>query len=562
MIFKYCTLVFILIISARLNTVQAQPENLGSKSKQLVETPILFTDREIYSVNEDILFSALNISSVALLTSDWSNVLYVELVSPDGEAFCSRKFSYNKNGATGVLRIPNSILTGNYYLRAYTRWMRDYSPYNFFYKIVTVINPFRGELLEPSENTVISEADVKTTLVSSDDLHLKTDKKIYEKRKEVKLVVSSIDDLDSSNKYVVSVVPKGTGTPLTPNLSGLQELKFSPDFIPETRGLSISGKVVNLSDSVPIPYMLVALTIFKEKAETRNIMTNEKGQFFFDLSKLNGEYEIFISAKPKGNQTPLILIDNDFSTQELKLPYIAMDLSEEKKEIYKTLIFNSQIQALYQKRKIEDNLKSFSSDSLFYGVPDFVLNFADYIALTNVKDYIYELIPQVGVRHDGKRTTLKVLGSYSELSIYDPLVLVDMVPIFDIDKVLALQPGKIDRIEVVTSPYITGNIVFGGIVSLFSKKGDLAGIDLPSTGRFITYNMLSSDSIQILSQGSQHVPDLRSCIYWNPNLELKRKEPAIISFNTNDNIGDYLITVRSIDRNGKSIVATTEFSVK
>lgn len=181
-------------------------------------------------------------------------------------------------------------------------------------------------------------------------------------------------------------------------------------------------------------------------------MSNEKGQFFFDLADLQREYEIFISAKQSGIQMPLILVDNDFSTQKIDLPYVSIDLSEDAKKIYQTLTFNSQMKELYRQQKVEDQLKAISSDSSFYGSPDFVLHLKDYISMPTIKDYITELVTQVGVRRDEKRSVLKVLGVYSDLSVFEPMVLVDMVPVFDIDWVLAIQPEKIERIEVVTSP--------------------------------------------------------------------------------------------------------------
>jgi hypothetical protein len=558
--FKYCTLVFVLSFVCWCEILQAQPKIGVNQAIQLVEKMALFTDRETYAVNEDILFSAFNVSSPALRSADWSNVLYVELIAPDGEALTRKKYTFSQEGTTGALKIPSSVLSGNYYLRAYTRWMRDYSPYNYFYKMVTVINPFRGELLEP-HGIFGNETLTKTPAIQSADLNLKTTKQIFKKREPVSLEVSVADAADFADKLVVSVIPKGTENQLIPKLTDQHDQRFTPDFIPETRGLSISGKVVNAADSVPMPFTLVGLTIFKDNPENQNVLTNEKGQFFFDLSKLKGEYEIFISAK--SNENPLILVDNDFSTQKIDLPYIPLDLSEESKKLYQSLAFNSQMQTLYMQQKVESELKSFSSDSSFYGKPDFVLKLDKYIAMPSVKDYIYELIPQVGVRHDGKRTTLKVLGVYSDLSLNDPLVLVDMVPVFDIDRVLELQPDKIERIEVVTVPYVRGDIVFGGIVSLFSKKGDLAGIDLPSVGRFITYDMLSRNLVQKAPDTqNQRIPDLRNCLYWNPDLKLKGTEPARISFNTGDSAGDYLIVVRGIDRAGKVKMATEEIKVE
>ncbi|MDD2303624.1 MAG: hypothetical protein PHP53_02920 [Prolixibacteraceae bacterium] len=549
----------ILVLVCWCEILHAQPKIGVNEANQLVEKVALFTDRETYVVNEDILFSAFNVSSSALRSTDWSHILYVELIAPNGEAFARKKYEFGQEGTASKLRIPSDVLTGNYYLRAYTRWMRDYSPYNYFYKMITVINPFRGELLEPQG---ISDHETATVITgNSADFNIKTDKKIYQKRDQVSLDISGSSVANSADKYVISVIPKGAENQLIPNLPVQNDQKFSPDFIPETRGLSISGKVVNAADSVPMPFTLVGLTIFKENPENQNVLTNEKGQFFFDLSKLKGEYEIFISAK--SNENPLILVDNDFSTQKIELPYVPIDLSEKSKKLYQLLAFNSQMQTLYMQQKVESELKSFSSDSSFYGKPDFVLRLDKYIAMPGVRDYIYELMPQLGIRHEGKKTTLKVLGAYSDLAIHDPLVLVDMVPVFDIDRVLELQPDKIDRIELVTVPYVRGDIVFGGIVSFFSKKGDLAGIDLPAVGRFITYDMLSRNWIENVPDAqNRRIPDLRNCLYWNPDLKLKGTESAKISFNTGDCAGDFLIVVRGIDREGKVKLATEEIKVE
>jgi hypothetical protein len=560
---KYYFLAIILIIVGIGSSVVAQPRISDNQAKQLIEKTALLTDREIYSVDENILFSAFNVSSPALRNANWSNILYVELVSPDGETFVRRKFNYSKDGASGALRIPNSVLTGNYYLRAYTRWMRDYSPYNYFYKMITVINPFRTELLESSAGSKIPSAEGRNVLTEAGDLHLTTNRNEYKKRDTVRLEISDDAANGIPGKMVVSVIPVGAESSLAVRINKLQEMEFSPDYIPETRGLSVSGKVVNAQDSVPLPFTLVGLTIFKDHPEDRNVLTNEKGQFFFDLSKLAGEYELFISAKANENQTPLILVDNDFSTQEVKLPYLPVDFSAQSKKIYQAITFNSQMQKLYKQKETEKKAKSFSSDSAFYGAPDFVLKLADYIALPTIKDYFYELIPQVGVRHEGKKSVLKVLGNYSELAIYEPLVLVDMVPVFDIDKVLALQPEKIERIEVITTPYIRGDIIFGGIVSLFSKKGDLAGIDLPSAGRFINYSMLSLNSGQVeKAREGKNIPDLRNCIYWNPDVKLDKNNQAALSFKTGDNTGDFLILVRSINSDEKERVAILKFKIR
>lgn len=158
---------------------------------------------------------------------------------------------------------------------------------------------------------------------------------------------------------------------------------------------------------------------------------------------------------------------------------------------------------------------------------------------------------------------MKVLGAYSDLAVFDPLVLVDMVPVFDVDRVLALQPDKIDRIEVVTIPYLRGDIVFGGIVSLFSKKGDLAGIDLPTAGRFITYNMLGNETTRETSASAdQRIPNLRNCLYWNPSGKPDQSGKINFSFNVGDNSGEFQVVINCLSETGKLLNSKARIFIK
>lgn len=562
---SYFLIINLMTVLGFVEPIKAQPTLTQADAVKLTEKTVLMTDREVYCVNDDVLFSAFNISSVPIRKAVWSSVLYVEIVTPEGESLAKGKFLYTENGTSGSLKIPSWILTGNYYLRAYTHWMRDYSPYSYFYKVVKIINPFRTELLKPSGALIVPESDIASPVKQANDIFLKSEKKTYQKREIVNLEIHANKPEKNYEKLTVSVVRAGTENQLALDLKGMQNLTFSNEFIPETRGLSISGKVVSEPDSVPLPYTLVALTIFKQHVESRHILTNEKGQFFIDLSDLSGHYDTFLSVKQNNeNKTPVILVDNDFSTQKLELPYIPLDQSSAKRNLYQTLSINSQLQTLFAEQKKEKADRSFSSDSALYGSPDFILKLDDYIPMSTIKDYIYELIPQVGVRHQGERQIMKVLGAHADLDIYDPLVMIDMVPVFEVDRILAIQPKKLERIEVVTTPYIRGSIIFGGIISFFSKKGDLGGIDLPSAGRFINYTMLEKRNATDITvkPTNSHIPDMRNCLFWRPSIDILADNPIKLSFSTGDSDGEYIILVRSIDKEGHPVIASSKILIR
>ena len=56
----------------------------------------------------------------------------------------------------------------------------------------------------------------------------------------------------------------------------------------------------------------------------------------------------------------------------------------------------------------------------------------------------------------------------------DPLVLLDGVPIFDINKIIEMDPFKVKKIELRNRQYFLGPITSDGIISYSTYKGDLA----------------------------------------------------------------------------------------
>jgi hypothetical protein len=67
---------------------------------------------------------------------------------------------------------------------------------------------------------------------------------------------------------------------------------------------------------------------------------------------------------------------------------------------------------------------------------------------------------------------------------------VDFIPIPHAETVLSLVPDQIEYIDVINAIYIRGSNNYGGIISLISKKGDLAGIKLPEGSSIVSYHPL------------------------------------------------------------------------
>ncbi len=81
-------------------------EQVDNSPGQHQEAFAVFTDRNLYIVGENILFTVYNLSDKALKDIGWSTVLYVELVSSEKEPLIQEKFRLGQGGINGYIKIP------------------------------------------------------------------------------------------------------------------------------------------------------------------------------------------------------------------------------------------------------------------------------------------------------------------------------------------------------------------------------------------------------------------------------------------------------------------------
>lgn len=520
-----------------------------STTDLFVEKLSVVTDRDVYCVDEVIRFRAFNCSGNLLRDADWSNVLYVEVVDKYGAALVQQKFNYSEKGASGILFIPRKILTGNYFLRAYTRWMRNYPAEHFFYKTLTIVNPFDALV----EQNTYAEKDNTNFIVqhSKMPVTITLDKYRYNKRERVNVALSV------PKRYtdcVMAVVKKEL---YQPRIIQMLPVSAAPEngFIPETRSLSLTGKVVSINDSVSLPFHQVFLTIMKDQPEMRSALSTEDGSVFFNLPKLRGEYELLISAGTGlKNEKAIVLVDNDFSTQKVNFPPPPFTPDSDERAMFQKLSINSQIQRLYNSQPIrlmkEENVKR----EKFYGQSNQLIELDDYIDLPTLDDYFRELVTLVSVRKVDGQKILRVQGQNPELRNNEPLVLIDMISVNNINEILNVPPDKIKSIEIINQPYVYGNFTYGGVISLISKEGKFADINLGSSSHFVDYKMFNSSVSALEDDYEKRIPDLRSSLFWNPDVCLDPEEKNVFTFHTGDVSGEFIIFITG--RNDKNQLET------
>ncbi len=537
------------------------------KSLNLNESVKIFTDRDIYLTEEIVNFKIFNLSPSELKKCNWSKIIYLELITPDGVAIMQNKYAFDSLGSSGEFKIPEGIFTGNYYLRAYTRWMRNYSQYEYAYKLISLVNPKSSEKLIGNQGAYNKNIYTQFDDTTSEQIRVVTNKSVYSRKDTV--IVSFKFGINESANIAISVSRKDALC--FKNVDWSKGVSHNAGkFIPEIRGVSLSGQIINEKDSLPLRNQLVSLTLFGKTPDNFGTVTDKFGRFYFAFNSLKGNKEIFISSASKNNiNTAIILVENDFCSKQVKLPYIPLSSSTKSLQLLNEFYFYSQLNQQYQSKEVEINesvsIDSVSEQTFFYGKPSYVLNLKEYVLLPTLEDYFHELMPSVKVRQVGKEKSISVLGTAQDLNVYDPLIMVDLVAISDINSILALSPEKIKRIEVVDKPYVKGNIVYGGLINILSELNDFANVNFNSTGRFFKYKFLSTEMSEFQkSEGSieKGTPDLRNTLFWRSFSISELSKKGEIKFTSGDVPGEYVVIIRGYTEDGTLINSITSFQVE
>ena len=218
-------------------------------NNDLNEKITLLTDRNLYITGENIKFVAILQTEDSSPQPTKSLVLYCELITPDGENINGNKFIIENNLSSGNLLIPADISSGIYYLRAYTRYMRNQGPSSFSYTIIKIVNAGRNENQQPVLKNGASGLKYETnrTEDSINIFKIIFDKSDYKRRETVNLTVDAGKDHLPLLGLSLSVIPEYTFSKTMVTLPESVQNGMDIYYPPETRGPTVTGK---LTDSI------------------------------------------------------------------------------------------------------------------------------------------------------------------------------------------------------------------------------------------------------------------------------------------------------------------------
>ena len=123
--------------------VDTLKEKLSTYCKSVpFEDIYLHSDRDTYIAGEYFWFSTYLFDRQSLSLSPESSYAYIELLDPENQPVSQTKIRLENGSGGGGFRLPDSLSTGEYTLRAYTNRMKNFLPNGCFMKTITIYNPF------------------------------------------------------------------------------------------------------------------------------------------------------------------------------------------------------------------------------------------------------------------------------------------------------------------------------------------------------------------------------------------------------------------------------------
>ncbi|WP_051394788.1 hypothetical protein [Indibacter alkaliphilus] len=469
----------------------------------------------------------------------FSKIAYAELIDRNSNAVAQVIFPLENGSGENYLLIPNTLESDHYIFRVYTRTSPYLGQEGIYNQFVTIINP----KLPPGQ--------------AADQVTKNTYSSIEHSFKTIDLIETGIstsfdlplDNFPKSEKNTFSIAFKNPFLPK--NQKGFfrkeiyQHISQVNNLIPEPYGHIIHAKTLDY----PID---TTETFFLSSHGNQSVLNSSKPDMernlYFELGPLK-DYNFLIAQSEKQEKQLNFSPQSPFAAFEFKndFHFPTLILEEKDKELLQKLIVAGKSESYFTEEEIQEFLPIATG---FVADRTYLLD--DYTRFENLEVTLKEYVPEVLVRRQSRKMVLKVLdkptaGVFQE----NPLVLIDAMPIFDVDKFGKMDPKGLKKLEVLSREFFLNKDRFAGVVSFSSFENDFGGFELPENALYLNYwpvqapkKYISPHLIKIPKP--DHFPDFRTKLYWSSDFDIHTQK----TFYASRVHGEFELVYSYFDENG------------
>lgn len=345
-------------------------------------------------------------------------------------------------------------------------------------------------------------------------------------------------------------------------IGGQPDIKFMPEYT----GHIVTGKLLDASGR-PAKNINTYLAIPGNRVQLFSSRSDSAGRIYFNTKDFYGLSEVVLQNNYNYDSTYKAQLLNPFAEHYSTTPVPAFKLTNTMQAALQTTSINMQALNIYAGAKLREFYNPGVDSAAFFGKANKTYFLDAYVRFTTLEEVFREYTSWLFVaKHSGK---FKITMFNEQKLLEDnPLVLYNGIPVFDMNRVFAIDPLKVKRLDVVNSRYFYNSASFDGILSLTGYKDDLAGFEIDPRAVVLDYEGLQAERkfyspvYDTEQQRSSRLPDFRNALFWQPDTYTDAAGKNSSSFYTSDQPGTYLGIVQGITPTGECGSRVFTFEVR
>jgi len=193
---------------------------------------------------------------------------------------------------------------------------------------------------------------------------------------------------------------------------------------------------------------------------------------------------------------------------------------------------------------------------------------AEFLDLVNFKEITDNILPLVKFGMRNGNYFVQILNEKTAMWKENSTVLLNGVPFTDLAYIATLGSKDIKRVEIIGSGFLIGDIIYTGLVSIYTYDNKIPGNYLKNNALTFTNTVISNriaDGNELISgieKNTENFPDFRNCLFWKSSIVLKGQENINLEFPVSRLTGKFIINVEGINQDGHPVSAASSFEVK
>ncbi len=335
----------------------------------------------------------------------------------------------------------------------------------------------------------------------------------------------------------------------------INPIETDKKYVPEVLGHLIQGEVLHKESGSAGENINAYLSVTGKYPRFYVSRSNPEGKIKFELQDSFGDANIVIGTNPLQDSAYTVEIWDAFSKQYLTFSNHQLDIDQQRAAPLIDRSIGMQTMNIYQESNINTYTTEESDTTLFFMRGDKRYLLDDYTRFSSMEDIMREYMPEIFVNVNRAGFSLRILDDVRETK-YDnnPLVLYDGVPVFDMNKFMAIDPHRIKTIDVIRKRYFLGKSTFDGIISCSSYQQDLEGLTVDPAALLMNYQFAQQQRTfytpDYRTNTNSTLPDRRNLLFWKADIVTNQQGMAKVKFATSEESGEYLVVVEGISPDG------------